>query len=78
MRLSSLVQRLVGILKQLIAKVEIARSIGFNNTSLLHWDRSLLFQVCNLWQSFDLIFNKDFCFRNLPIMGGGPMYLSHC
>lgn len=64
-------------LKQLIAKVGMARATFFNNTSLPPWERRWPFEVCNICQSFTFISMKTFL-RDLPIMWRRLRYFSYC
>lgn len=60
MILSSSVQRVDGSLKQLIAKIGMARVTTFNSTSLPPWERRCPFQVCKYLPKFSLNLREGF------------------
>lgn len=69
--ISNSVLRVFRILKQLMAKVGMAKATAFRSTSLPPWNKSFHFHVCKLCQSFALISEKA-VFLKWPIMGWRP------
>ena len=64
-------------LKQLMAKVTIACTTAFSNTSRPAWERSCSFQPCSLAHTLSLI-NLRLSFLFLSTRVGSPSYFSYC